>query len=71
MIELKVDGMSCMHCAKTVADALAAVKGVQEAPHVSLDPGVARIEGNASAEELIAAVKAAGYEASLYSVRGD
>jgi copper chaperone CopZ len=65
MIELKVEGMSCMHCVKTVAEALAAVQGVEQAPHVSLDPGIARVEGNASAEELIGAVKAAGYDASL------
>jgi copper chaperone CopZ len=65
MIELNIEGMSCMHCVKTVTEALAAVKGVEEQPQVTLDPGAARVAGSASPEELIAAVKAAGYEASL------
>jgi copper chaperone CopZ len=65
MIRLNIDGMSCMHCVKSVTEALAAVKGVVGEPEVTLDPGGARIEGNASSEELIAAVKEAGYQASL------
>jgi copper chaperone CopZ len=65
MIELRIEGMSCMHCVKTVTEALAAVQGVEEEPRVTLDPGAALVEGHASPEELIAAVKAAGYEASL------
>jgi copper chaperone CopZ len=65
MIELRIEGMSCMHCVKTVTEALAEVKGVEGEPQVTLDPGGALVEGRASAEELIAAVKEAGYRASL------
>ena len=65
MTRLNIDGMSCMHCVKTVTGALAAVTGVEGTPEVTLDPGSALIEGNASPEELIAAVKEAGYQASL------
>ena len=65
MVELNIEGMSCMHCVKTVTEALVAVKGVEGEPQVTLDPGAALVAGNASLEELIAAVKAAGYEASL------
>jgi copper chaperone len=65
MVELKIEGMSCMHCVKTVTEALGEVEGVEAEPRVMLDSGVALVEGNASPEALIAAVKAAGYEASL------
>lgn len=65
MIELNIEGMSCMHCVKTVTEALAAVKGVEGTPRVTLEPGAALAEGNASPEQLIAAVKEAGYQASL------
>jgi len=67
MIELKIEGMSCMHCVKAVTEALAAVQGVEGRPQVTLDPGGAQVEGGASAEALIAAVKEAGYQASLKS----
>jgi copper chaperone len=65
MIELNIEGMSCMHCVKAVTEALAAVQGVEGQPQVTLDPGGALVEGSASTEALIAAVKEAGYRASL------
>ncbi len=65
MIRLNIDGMTCMHCVKAVTEALSAVNGVEGTPKVALDPGNALVEGNASTEELIAAVKQAGYQASL------
>jgi copper chaperone len=63
-IELKVEGMTCMHCVAAVRKALAGVDGVDEVVDVSLEPGRARIQGSASAEALITAVKEAGYSAS-------
>ncbi len=65
MTRLNIVGMTCMHCVKAVTEALAAVNGVEGTPEVALDPGSALVEGNASTEELIAAVKQAGYQASL------
>jgi len=65
MIELKVEGMSCMHCVKAVTEALAAVPGVTGAPEVSLDRGAAKVEGSPDPEALVAAVKAAGYGAQV------
>ena len=47
MIELKVEGMTCMHCVKAVTEALASVPGVTGAPEVSLEKGSARVEGSA------------------------
>jgi len=63
MIELQVTGMSCQHCVKAVTDALAAVAGVSAVASVDLESGRAVVQGSAAAEELIAAVKQAGYEA--------
>ena len=63
MIQLQVTGMSCQHCVKAVSDALAAVAGVSAVESVDLESGVAVIQGSPSIDDLIAAVKQAGYEA--------
>ncbi len=65
MIELKIEGMNCQHCVKAVSDALAEVPGVTRVESVDLDSASARIEGEADPQALIAAVKAAGYQASM------
>jgi copper chaperone CopZ len=65
MIKLSIEGMSCMHCVKAVTEALTSVRGVEGVPEVRLDPGSAVVEGDASPDELIAAIKEAGYEATL------
>ncbi len=64
-IRIKVSGMTCMHCVAAVEKALAAVEGVEEVLEVTLEPGSAAVRGDASADALIAAVTAAGYQASL------
>jgi len=64
-IQLTINGMTCKHCVAAVEKALAAVDGVEEVIAVTLDPGGATVKGGASTEVLIAAVKQAGYEASL------
>jgi copper chaperone len=63
MIELKVEGMTCMHCVKAVTEALAAVPGVTGTPEVSLEQGAARVEGAPDPDALAEAVKEAGYRA--------
>jgi copper chaperone len=63
MTQLEVKGMTCQHCVKAVTDALAAVAGVSVVESVNLDNGLAVIQGPASVDDLIAAVKQAGYEA--------
>ena len=65
MIELKITGMSCQHCARAVRDALAAVSGVAEVTAVELESGRAMVKGQADPAALIAAVKEAGYEAEV------
>ncbi len=63
-IEIKVEGMTCMHCVNAVKKALAAVDGVDTVVEVSLDAGRATVQGNPDKQALIAAVRNAGYSAS-------
>jgi copper chaperone len=64
MTTLTVTGMNCQHCVRAVTQALEAVPGVTRA-EVDLANGTARVEGEADAAALIAAVRAAGYGAEL------
>lgn len=64
MIKLKVEGMNCEHCKAAVESALREVLGV-EGVQVSLDEGFAVVRGKANPEELVEAVKEAGYEAKV------
>ncbi len=61
---LKITGMTCGHCVAHTKKALEAVPGVTEAD-VTLEPGGALVKGDADVSALIAAVKEAGYEASV------
>ncbi|MEA3302177.1 MAG: cation transporter [Pseudomonadota bacterium] len=61
---LKISGMTCGHCVKNATKALESVQGV-ESVEVTLEPGAAKIIGNADHEALLAAVKDAGYEAQV------
>lgn len=60
---LSVEGMSCEHCEQTVEDALSGVDGV-DAASADRDAASATVEGDADAADLVAAVEAAGYDAS-------
>ncbi|MFB1489772.1 MULTISPECIES: heavy-metal-associated domain-containing protein [unclassified Thiocapsa] len=59
---LSIIGMSCGHCVRAVTSALESVAGV-ESVVVDLEPGRARVEGQADVAALIAAVVAEGYGA--------
>ncbi len=61
-MRLKVDGMTCGHCAQTVARALEEVPGVKSA-RVSLEKGEAEVSGDVAAAALVAAVEEEGYKA--------
>lgn len=61
---LAIEGMTCSHCQKTVADALRRCPGVVSA-HVDLAAGRATVHGDSlDAQSLLAAVKSAGYQAT-------
>ncbi len=62
-IRLSIVGMSCAGCVGAVEKALAAVPGVTNA-RVNLVDRTAQVEGDVVADELIKAVKAAGYDAA-------
>ena len=64
--KLNVEGMSCQHCVAHVTQALEAVEGVSRV-EVSLEDAsaIVKLDGAVSDEALIAAVKNAGYEASI------
>lgn len=63
--ELKVEGMTCGHCAQTVTGALQKVRGVERA-QVDLNSGRARVEydeAQTDEEKMIQAVSEEGYSA--------
>ena len=64
-VELAITGMTCQHCVAAVRKALQAVPGVEQVVSVDLESGSAAVNGKAPAEQLIAAVKEAGYEAAV------
>jgi Cu+-exporting ATPase len=64
--DLDIGGMTCAACAGRVERALRAVPGVTEAS-VNLATERARVHGAASADDLVAAVSGAGYEAHVAS----
>lgn len=62
--KLKIGGMSCQHCVKTVTDALTELQGVKRAK-VNLRKGEAVVhfdESHVSTENLAKAITAAGFE---------
>ena len=64
MQQYTVTGMSCAACASRVEKAVTGVKGVTSCS-VSLLTNSMGVEGTASAEEIIAAVREAGYDVAL------
>jgi copper chaperone len=66
IITLKVTGMTCGGCVKTVKSALEGAKGVTEAK-VDLESGTAEVKANSAADpnEMTLAVKLAGYDAQV------
>ena len=63
-IRLSITGMTCEHCVARASKALQNVANVEQVV-VTLDPGEAIVSGTPSADELIAAVGEAGYEATI------
>ena len=63
-VVLSISGMTCDGCAKTVTRVLSRVPGVTSAM-VDFGSGRATVMGKVRAENLVAAVQAAGYGAQL------
>jgi copper chaperone len=64
MLNLKITGMTCGHCVRSVTGALKSVRGVKGA-EVDLKSGTAKVEGSADPAALIAAVAEEGYKAEV------
>lgn len=67
-IEIAIEGMTCNHCAMTVTNELATLKGVA---NIQVDPkaGTATLEvDGVSNDELAAAVTEAGYAATGFTL---
>ena len=64
MLNLKITGMTCGHCARAVTGALKGVPGVKAA-EVDLHGGSARVEGSPDLAALLAAVAEEGYKAEV------
>jgi copper chaperone len=60
MTTLKITGMTCIHCVMSAQKALTDVPGVHSAT-VDLASGLAKVEGEAPQEALVAAVEAEGF----------
>jgi Cu+-exporting ATPase len=69
-VQLAISGMTCGGCVQAVTRVLSAVAGVTTA-RVDLAGARARVQGTASAEDLVSAVQAAGYGAALIARDGD
>ena len=63
VLELQVEGMTCMGCVRKLTGRLEAMDGV-EAAVVELEPGSARVAGEIELEDLKAAVIASGFRVS-------
>ena len=62
--EYTIKGMNCPHCQATVTKTISGVSGVTQVD-VNLSTGKAIVEGQHSADEVIAAVRAAGFDAAI------
>ena len=66
VINLSIGGMSCAGCVAVVEETLQKVEGVERAV-VNFAEHTAQVEGAVTADALIAAIEAAGYEAAQLS----
>lgn len=60
---LTVEGMSCSHCEQTIEEAIEALAGVKNA-EAGREAERVTVDGDASPEQLVAAVEDSGYNAS-------
>lgn len=66
---LGISGMSCGHCVAAVTSALEAVPDVR-VRNVSIGSATIELEGTATPDRVISAVRDAGYEADLATSAG-
>ncbi len=59
--EYIIKGMNCPHCQASVAKSISSVSGVTQV-EVNLSSGIATVEGEHNPDELIRAVRSAGFD---------
>jgi len=57
--------MTCSHCVHAVKTALVKVSGVNEIKEICIDDGITVIEGTPNTQDVISAVRDAGYSAMV------
>lgn len=62
--EYIIKGMNCPHCQAAVTKSISSVKGVEDVV-VNLSTGIATVNGEHDAQELISAVRGAGFDVAL------
>ncbi|MHC4597948.1 MAG: CopZ family metallochaperone [Planctomycetota bacterium] len=67
MITIRITGMSCGHCVKSVTEALSQVPGVSRVVEVNLDKGEAHVEGDPDPADVLSAVEEAGFSGEVLS----
>lgn len=65
MTKLKIEGMTCNHCVKSVTEALEKVPGVDKVVDVSLAQKQAVVSGHAQPAALVSAVAELGYDVQV------
>ncbi|MEP9381884.1 heavy metal translocating P-type ATPase [Nocardioides sp. KR10-350] len=70
-VELALDGMTCTSCANRIERRLNKLDGVSATVNYATERATVAYAGGVSTDELIAAVEAAGYHASLPAADGD
>jgi copper chaperone len=65
MIRLRIEGMTCEHCVRTVQETLSKLPGVDRVAEVSLERGEALVSGEPETAALVAALHEEGFEARV------
>ena len=64
-VELRIGGMTCASCAARIEKKLNRMEGVTAMVNYATEKALVRVEGDVTAEQLIAQVEATGYTAAL------
>jgi Cu+-exporting ATPase len=64
-LELPISGMTCASCANRIERRLNKLDGVRASVNYATERATVDLDGTVSPDELVAAVRAAGYEAAL------
>ena len=58
--EIRVSGMTCQHCVKTVKNALIEIDGIEDVI-IDLESGIVKIEGDIDIKKVEDSIRGVGY----------